>query len=254
MNFFGSKSAAERYSKARPYFHPNVVERIKTFLSLDQPLALAIDVGCGTGLSSIALKEAATRVVGVDASFEMITLAQKDPCVEYIVADAERLPLRDDDFDLMTLSQAFHWLERESFLVEARRVLRPKGWLVVYDNYFSGRMASDSGFEEWFQQNYPKRFPAPAKATLRFEERDAENEGFHLLKHDQYLNSMRFSLKALVDYLLTHSNVIAAVEFGVEDLAEVRYWLTENIKVFYRKQREAEFLFAGVIWYLQTPD
>ncbi len=29
MNYFSPRSAAERYAKGRPYFHPLVVERIK---------------------------------------------------------------------------------------------------------------------------------------------------------------------------------------------------------------------------------
>jgi SAM-dependent methyltransferase len=252
MNFFSSKSAAARYTEGRPYFHPLVIERIKNFLSLDETLTRALDVGCGTGLSTIALKEIAREVVGVDVSTEMIALTQRDQRVEYFVASGEKLPFRDDEFDLLTLSQAFHWLDRENFLEEARRVLRANGWLVVYDNYFLGRMEEDAGFHEWFRENYPKRFPAPARAKLAFSEADSENAGFHLMGHEQYPNSASFSLKGLIDYLLSHSNVIAAVEYGTEDIAEVRRWLTENIKPFYEELDEAGFLFGGLIWYLQN--
>lgn len=252
MNFFGSKSAAARYTAGRPYFHPVVVERIKSFLPLKEPLSRALDVGCGTGLSTIALKETASEVVGVDASTEMIALAERDSRIKYFVADAEELPFRDAAFDLMTLSQSFHWLDREKFLKEARRVLRAQGWLVVYDNYFSGRMEENAGFHEWFRENYPKRFPAPARAQLAFSEEDSENAGFHLLGHAQYPNSTRFSLRGLIDYLISHSNVIAAVEYGAEDIGEIRRWLTEKIKPFYGESDEAEFLFNGLIWYLQN--
>jgi SAM-dependent methyltransferase len=252
MNFFSPKSAAGRYSKGRPYFHPIVVERIKQFLSINEPLPRAIDVGCGTGLSTVALKEIARKVVGVDAASEMVALAQRDPSIEYFVAGAEQLPFQDAEFDLMTLSQAFHWLDREKFLEEARRVLRADGWLIVYDNYFLGRMEENAGFNEWFRENYPKRFPAPARGGLVFSAEDSENAGFHLLGHEQLPNITRFSLTGLVDYLLTHSNVIAAVEYGVEDINEVRRWLTENIKPFYTELAEAGLIFNGLIWYLQS--
>lgn len=252
MNFFSPKSAAERYSKGRPHFHPIIIERIRKFLSLKEPLPRALDVGCGTGLSTIALKEIARKVVGVDAASEMIALAKRDTRIEYLIAGAEQLPFRDGEFDLITLSQAFHWLDREKFLEEARRVLRASGWLVVYDNYFLGRMEEDADFHEWFRENYPKRFPGPARASLAFSEEDSENNGFRLLGHEQYLNTARFSLTGLVDYLLTHSNVIAAVEYGVEDINEVRRWLTENIKPFYEELKEAGLIFNGLIWYLQS--
>jgi SAM-dependent methyltransferase len=252
LNFFSPKSAAERYSIGRPHFHPIVIERIEKFLSLNEPLSRALDVGCGTGLSTVPLKNIAREVVGVDAASEMIALADSDPRIEYLIASAEQLPFRDAGFDLITISQAFHWLDRKKFLEEARRVLRASGWLIVYDNYFLGQMEENAGFHEWFRENYPKRFPAPARARLAFSENDSENEGFHLLGHEQYPNITRFSLTGLVDYLLTHSNVIAAVEYGAEDINEVRRWLTENIKPFYGELAEAGLIYNGLIWYLQS--
>jgi len=41
MNFFGPESAAERYAKGRPFFHPLVARRISEVLGLGGPLARA---------------------------------------------------------------------------------------------------------------------------------------------------------------------------------------------------------------------
>lgn len=72
MNYFAPKSAAERYARGRPAFHPIIIERIKDFLSLREPLLRALDVDCGTGLSTIALKGIAREVVGADVAGEML--------------------------------------------------------------------------------------------------------------------------------------------------------------------------------------
>jgi ubiquinone/menaquinone biosynthesis C-methylase UbiE len=252
MNFFSPKSAAQRYSKGRPYSHPIVIERIKKFLSLDEPLSRAIDVGCGTGLSTIALKEIATEIVGLDASFEMVALAPRDARIAYLIASGDQLPFTEGVFDLMTLSQSFHWLDREKFFKEACRTLRAGGRMVVYDNYFLGRMEENAEFHEWFKENYPRRFPAPKRGRLAFEPEDLEGTGFQLLGHERFPNSTRFTLTALVDYLTTHSNVIAAVEYGADDINEVRRWLAENIKPFYGDFEEVGFIFDGLIWYLEN--
>jgi len=251
MNFFSSKSAAGRYPRGRPYFHPLVIERINSFFSLAKPVGHAIDIGCGTGLSTVALKEIAGEIVGVDASPEMIALVEKDECIEYIVADALRLPFREDEFELMTLSSAFHWLDREKFFREAERVLHSRGWLIVYDNYFSGRMEENAAFETWYRQSYLSKYPAPPRASLTFAGEDSGNEGFHLDGQEQYQNSLNLSIEGLIDYLTTHSNVIAAVEGGSEDINEVRRWMTESLKPLFRELKEATFLFYGPIWYLQ---
>ena len=252
MNFFSSSSAAARYPKGRPYFHPLVIERIRQFLSLKQPVARAVDVGCGTGLSTIALKELAREVVGVDASAEMLALAPVDSSIRYSVADALELPFLEDEFDLMTLASAFHWLDRSKFLKEAGRVLRKGGWLVIYDNYFSGRMEENAAFETWYREGYLGRYPPPARAKSSFSEESSGNEGFRLAGQEQYQNKVSFSIAGLVDYLTTQSNIIAAVECGGEELDRVRLWLGENLKPLFGERAEAAFLFHGPIWYLQN--
>ena len=130
VNLFAHKSAAERYARGRPYFHATVIRRIKERLSLNSPFQRALDVGCGTGLSTIAVKEIAAWVMGADSSAEMIYLAPKASAVEYQVANAEP-PFRDLVFDLVTVSQAIHWFGRVSFLQETRRVTRSEGCLIV---------------------------------------------------------------------------------------------------------------------------
>ena len=63
MNYFEYKSVAERYARHRPYFHPLVIEKVKSYLSIAEPVDLAVDVGCGPGQSTVALKEIARRTL-----------------------------------------------------------------------------------------------------------------------------------------------------------------------------------------------
>jgi SAM-dependent methyltransferase len=251
MNFFSFKTAAERYTAGRPYFHPLVIERIRTFLALTKPVRRAVDVGCGTGLSAIALKEIAVDVFGIDASSEMLTRAARSERIQYMVADALRLPLSESEFDLMTLCSAFHWLEREKFLREAGRVLGPQGWLIVYDNYFSGRMEENAAFEQWYRESHVRNYPPPPRSQPVFTEEDSGNEGFHLAGFEQYQNKISFSMEELIAYLTSHSNVIAAVEAGQKNIDAVRLSLRENLEPLFGDSPAATFLFNGPIWYLQ---
>jgi ubiquinone/menaquinone biosynthesis C-methylase UbiE len=251
MNYFEPKSAAERYAKGRPYFHPQVISRIKNYLALTDPFSRAIDVGCGTGLSTVALKEIARRIVGVDNSAQMIALVPQEPRIEYFVSPAEKLPVKDDDFDLMTVSSAFHWIDRGRFFAEARRVLQRQAWLIVYDNCFLEQMQENAEFRSWFKEQFMTKYPSPPRAHVSFGPEDSENEGFHFVNRDEYQNLVKFSFETLVDYLITQSNIIAAVEGGNEKIEDVKQWLTENISPFFGNRQEATFLFGGRIWYLQ---
>jgi SAM-dependent methyltransferase len=251
VKYFAPKSAAERYAKGRPYFHPLVVDRIKAYLSLKAPVARAIDVGCGTGLSTVALEPIAQRITGVDESEEMIALAPAHRRIDYCVAPAERPPFKDDTFDLMTLGSAFHWLDRGAFLAAARRVLRAHGRLVVYDHYFLAQMRENPAYQDWAREVFLARYPTPARAPVGFDERESAGEGFQLLGQEGYQNVVEFTVGSLVDYLVTQSNVIAVVEGGGERIDSVRGWLTDNITPLFGGRVRAGFLFAGPIWYLR---
>lgn len=252
MNYFDPQSAAERYARGRLYFHPLVIERIREFLSITAPLSSALDVGCGTGLSTIALKEIARKVTGADASAAMLAQAPKENGVRFLVARAENLPFGVNEFELVTLSQVLHWLDRDKFLAEAKRVLRPHGWLVVYDHYFSvGRMTENPEFQRWHREEYLVRYPDPPRARIKLKTENLELHGFSLLGEKSYQHSISFSVERLVDYLVTQSNVIAAVEGGKEGIEEARLWLTEGIRPIYVDAVEKEFLFNSPIWYLR---
>lgn len=47
MNWFGYDSAAERYAKGRPYFHPAVVRRVREVLGLEGLLDAALTWDAG---------------------------------------------------------------------------------------------------------------------------------------------------------------------------------------------------------------
>ena len=77
----------------------------------------------------------------------MLGQADRDLRIDYLVCPAEALPLANVAFDLLTVSSALHWFERNAFLAEARRVLKPRGWLVIYDSFFSANLKGNPGFQ-----------------------------------------------------------------------------------------------------------
>lgn len=182
----------------------------------------------------------------------MVGMAPKESGVKLLVARAENLPFNDGEFDLVTLSQVFHWLDRDKFLAEAKRVLRPFGWLIVYDDYFSvGQTAEGAGFQEWYREEYLVRYPSPPRAEIKFTAGNMEADGFRLLGEEWHKHIVSFTPERLVDYLVTQSNVIAAVEGGKEGVEEARARLMQGVRPIIGNAKEKEFSFNAPIWYLQ---
>jgi SAM-dependent methyltransferase len=251
MNPFVYRAGAQRYAGARPYYHPVVIELAGAYLNLEGPVERALDVACGTGQSCMALRSLARRIVGADSSSEMLAEVPKDPAIEYVEAPAEQLPFPDECFDLITVSSAFHWFQRERFLGEANRLLPVAHWLVIYENNFQGgKMKGRPDFSEWFQTEYLARFPSPPRHGKPLDDEEAEAAGFRLANRQRYSNDVTFTKEGLVRYLATQSNIIAAAEEGAWSLDVVREWLLSSLETFF-EGREAVFEFGGAIWYLQ---
>ena len=249
-NYFGPRSAAARYARGRPRFHSFVIEKIKKFLAIEKSVDFALDVGCGTGLSSVALKEIAESIVGIDISAEMVNQANKADSIEYVLASAENLPFGSNKFDLMTISQAIHWVDKKKFFPEADRVLKPNSLIIAYDNYFQGQMLDDPGFNDWYREEFLREFPVPPRGVREFAATSNNPKDF-VLKHEEFnKNTLEFSVGELVDYLVTISNVIAQVENGTQAIEEVYDRLTKSIEPFFNGTVK-KFAFINPIWCLR---
>jgi arsenite methyltransferase len=99
---------------------------------------VALDVGCGPGSVTPSLARAAGPdglALGVDISKPMLARAvraQAGPQTGFMLADAQRLPLRDETVDAVVSIAALQLIpDPEAALTEMGRVLRPGGRLAV---------------------------------------------------------------------------------------------------------------------------
>jgi SAM-dependent methyltransferase len=101
-----------------------------------ESLSLVVDLGSGTGLSTVAWAGRAERVVGVEPNARMREEAErqsKRPNVSFVDAYADETGLDPGCAAIVTCSQSFHWMDREATLAEAARVLRSGGVFAAYD-------------------------------------------------------------------------------------------------------------------------
>ncbi|QEO15931.1 methyltransferase domain-containing protein [Agromyces intestinalis] len=124
--------------------------------------ASVLDVGCGPGTITVDLARRlpAGRVLGIDASAEVVAqasgLAQSSGIVnaEFRTGDAYALDLPDDSVDIVHAHQVLQHLSRPvDALREWRRVLRPGGVLAVRDVDYGGVIWSpaSAGLTRWLE-------------------------------------------------------------------------------------------------------
>jgi ubiquinone/menaquinone biosynthesis C-methylase UbiE len=240
VNYFDSPEAARRYAAHRPRGQARVLAMLQSVIDGALPVARALDVGCGTGNSTIALLPYAKDIVGLDPSSSMLAEAPRHPQIEYRKGYAEALPFRGADFDLVTVSSAYHWFDHERFLGEVARVLRPGGWLVLYKAGSTGNVTNSTAFETWRRDVFHVRYPKVARNSEALTPERAARHGFAGCAHEIRSYPMRHALDPYVDNLLTHSSVLHAIDYRLEPVPAVRAWLRAELKPFFPKN-VAEF-------------
>lgn len=93
---------------------------------------LAWDCGAGSGQASLALAARFRRVLATDISSAQLATAPMSNNVEYRLASAEASGLPDHCVDLVTVAQAMHWFDLDSFYAEVRRVSAPGGIIAAW--------------------------------------------------------------------------------------------------------------------------
>lgn len=97
----------------------------------------AIDIGCGTGIYALELARRGIRVVGLDASFEMIAIAREKFREAgltglWVCGSAEALPFRSASADLaLAVTSLCFVSEPDRAIAEMRRLITPDGSVVL---------------------------------------------------------------------------------------------------------------------------
>jgi SAM-dependent methyltransferase len=125
-------SFISRYDDLRPEPPAELIDVLDT-LSPGSPPQLVVDLGSGTGISTVIWSPRAGRVVGIEHNPEMLAAARSAPRVEYRQALAQDTGLPDACADVVTCAQSLHWMEHGSTIGEVARILRPGGVFAAYD-------------------------------------------------------------------------------------------------------------------------
>lgn len=103
-----------------------------------------VDLGCGNGFWLGRYADQAAEVIGIEPDPDLAALARaRDMRTRVVEGSAEHIPLRDSSVDVIHARFAYFFPPGcDAGLSEVRRVLRPRGRLVVVDNdYRHGQFA-----------------------------------------------------------------------------------------------------------------
>jgi trans-aconitate 3-methyltransferase len=90
-----------------------------------------LDLATGTGMVAKELARKFKHVYATDQSEKMLQAAEKLPNIQYAQGVAEEIEFEDGSMDMITMGQAFHWVDHERFFREAKRVVKRDGTIAI---------------------------------------------------------------------------------------------------------------------------
>lgn len=116
--------SAFHYKSYRPPLHKFLLERVFT----DQSFNKTLDVGCGTGNSTLALTKYSEYITGYDPSKSMIHKAQKHSKINYTNEISQLI----DNYGLIVFFGSLFYVDEKLFLFYNKK-LSEKGFLLCCD-------------------------------------------------------------------------------------------------------------------------
>lgn len=169
-----------------------LVRAVSSFCALRGGEVKVLDMACGTGDVSIALRRKGLDVVGADISENMLALARKKaPEIDFRYGDASELPFADGSFDAVTIAFGIRNFDKRAQCIrELHRVLKDGGmlaiaefsiprnrlWRGIYTLYFKnilpaiGRLVSKQAYAYSYLPESSFDFPAPEKFRAELSE------------------------------------------------------------------------------------
>ncbi|KAH3898650.1 class I SAM-dependent methyltransferase SCDLUD_004972 [Saccharomycodes ludwigii] len=140
------KFDSQYYQDNRPTYPESLYKEIFSYHKGERETA--VDVGCGTGISTFPLLKYFDHVIGTDPSTKMLEPANDlkedfekkntEKTIKFSCSKAETLSsvIPADSVDLVTCAEAIQWIDTEKFIKEAYKVLKTNGTLAIW-NYMS---------------------------------------------------------------------------------------------------------------------
>jgi ubiquinone/menaquinone biosynthesis C-methylase UbiE len=124
----------ENYVKYRPSYPEEIISFLEETIGLDK-CKRVVDIGSGTGIFSELFLKRGYGVTGIEPN-ENMRKAAENKLAKYARFksrnhQAEQTGLRSHSVDLITVAQAFHWMQPEQTKKEFLRILKPEGHIVL---------------------------------------------------------------------------------------------------------------------------
>lgn len=189
---------ASDYERHRPGFPASMYGRLRD-RGWIAPGMRGLDLGTGTGSLALGLAAEGLELVALDPAPELLAVARRRASelglsLSFVQGKAESSGFEAASFDLVSAGQCWWWFDADAALVEARRILRPGGRLLIANFCYIPSPGSVAARTEQLILAHNPGWPKAGESGI-FEEqlRDLDRGAFAHVESFSYVEPVRFS-------------------------------------------------------------
>ena len=183
------------YAKYRDIYPPEFYQKI-----VDRGLCTAgqrvLDLGTGTGVLPRNMHRFGADWVGTDISENQIEQAKKLSAgmdIRYIVTPAESIDFPDGSFDVITACQCFWYFRHEELIPIFRRILKPRGKILVLYMAWLPYEDKIAGASEDLVLKYSPKWSGAGETMHPIFIPECYKNDFELTWHEEYKLTVHFT-------------------------------------------------------------
>lgn len=143
-----------------------------------------LDIGCGTGNYTIEFSKRGVKMIGMDPSEAMLSIARsRNAAVDWRNGKAESMNLADESVEgVLAILTTHHWTNQDKGYSELGRVMKPGGRLVIFT------ATPEQMKTYWLSHYFPVMLRNSWKQMLPFETIEAtlKKAGFSTIETEKY--------------------------------------------------------------------
>lgn len=240
MNKYGQdlfKGSAVYYSKYRPIYPSSLIRFLVEKFSLNGEQNL-LDLGCGTGQLTMRFSDWCNKIVGIDTEPEMIKEAKRlhqevrIGQIHWFNGNLEQYKAEhNEQFSLVTIAKAFHWMDRPKVLDELFNMVNDGGGIAIIDNYVPNQSLTQ--WQERLNEIIEKWYGKDRRAGKAIYTHP-------VMSHEEVMSNSKFSVE--IHHLPTYE-ITWTIESILGNLYSTSYgskrFLGNNSELFELELREA---------------
>jgi ubiquinone/menaquinone biosynthesis C-methylase UbiE len=179
---------AKTYSRYRPGYPQELFDFIA---ALAPQHDLAWDCATGNGQAAAGLSPYFNKVIATDISESQLSFAIQKENIEYRISPAETSGLDNNSADLITVAQAYHWINWDLFHKEANRVGKKNAVVAIW--MYNRMIIGDPVLEEIYNRFYfeitgpywdpERKYVDDNYESVKFDFADAGKKQFQSIVH-----------------------------------------------------------------------